>query len=79
MVEEWGIPRFFNLYLDPKEEHPLSYMGEYFWVRFPAGKILVDHLTSLHQYPPIRPGTPDPYTPPPPDKSVHEINMTPRD
>ena len=23
-VEQWSIPRFFNLYMDPKEEHPLS-------------------------------------------------------
>ena len=30
VVETWGIPRFFNLYLDPKEEHPLSYAGEHF-------------------------------------------------
>ena len=74
VVEEWGIPRFFNLYLDPKEEHPLTYMGEYFWVRFPAGKILVVHLTSLHRYPPIPPGTPDPYTPP--KSASHENHPT---
>ena len=58
-VEQWSVPRFFNLYLDPKEEHALSYGAEYFWVRYPAGKILTDHLASLNQYPPIVPGAPD--------------------
>lgn len=64
VVKEWSIPRFFNLYLDPKEEHALSYEVQYLWVRFPAGKILADHLASLQKYPPIKPGTPDPYIPP---------------
>ena len=63
-IEQWSIPRFFNLYLDPKEAHALSYQTEYTWVRFPAAKILADHLTSLAQYPPIPPGAPDPYHPP---------------
>ncbi len=62
-VEQWGIPRMFNLYQDPKEEHPLSYAVENLWVRWPAGKMLTDHMASLAQYPPIKPGTPDPYTP----------------
>jgi arylsulfatase A-like enzyme len=64
VVKEWGIPRFFNLHLDPKEEHALSYEYKDLWVRYPAGQILVDHLTSLKKYPPIMPGTPDPYLPP---------------
>jgi hypothetical protein len=34
------------------------------WVRYPAGKILTDHLASFQKYPPIKPGTPDPYLPP---------------
>jgi arylsulfatase A-like enzyme len=64
VVKQWSIPRFFNLYLDPKEEHALSYEVEYTWVRYPAGKILVEHLASFQKYPPIKPGTPDPYVPP---------------
>jgi hypothetical protein len=64
VVKEWGIPRFFNLHLDPKEEHALSYEYKDLWVRYPAGQILVDHLASLQKYPPIKPGTPDPYVPP---------------
>lgn len=63
-VKEYGIPRFYNLYQDPKEEHALSYEVESLWVRFSAGKILVDHLASFQKYPPIKPGTPDPYVPP---------------
>jgi arylsulfatase A-like enzyme len=64
VVKEWGIPRFFNLYLDPKEEHALSYEIESLWVRYPAGKILTDHLASFQKYPPIKPGIADPYVPP---------------
>jgi arylsulfatase A-like enzyme len=64
VVKEWSVPRFFNLHLDPKEEHALSYEIQYTWVRYPAGQILVDHLASFQKYPPIKPGTPDPYTPP---------------
>jgi arylsulfatase A-like enzyme len=63
-VKDWSIPRIFNLYQDPTEEHALSYEIQSLWVRYPAGKILVDHLASLQKYPPIKPGTPDPYVPP---------------
>jgi arylsulfatase A-like enzyme len=63
-VKEWSIPRIFNLYQDPQEEHALSYEIQDLWVRYPAGKILVDHLASFQKYPPIKPGTPDPYVPP---------------
>ncbi len=63
-IEQWNVPRFFNLYLDPKEAHALSYEGEYTWVRWPVAKILVDHMASLAKYPPIQPGAPDPYRPP---------------
>jgi arylsulfatase A-like enzyme len=64
VVKEWSVPRFFNLHLDPKEEHALSYEIQYTWVRYPAGQILVDHLASFQKYPPIKPGTTDPYVPP---------------
>lgn len=63
-VKDFGVPRFYNLYLDPKEEHALSYQTKYMWVRFPCGKILTDHLASLKKEPPVPPGTPDPYQPP---------------
>lgn len=76
-VQQWGVPRIFNLYQDPKEEHSLSYEIEDLWVRFPAGKILTDHLTSLAQYPPIKPGTPDPYTPARAKASAQDTAVTP--
>jgi arylsulfatase len=64
VVKEWSIPRFFNLHLDPKEEHALSYKIQYAWVTIPAGKLVADHLASFKKYPPIKPGAPDPYVPP---------------
>ena len=32
-------------------------------MRFPAGKILTDHIVSLKKYPPLPPGAADPYVP----------------
>ena len=34
------------------------------WIANPAIKIVVDFEQSLKKYPPILPGTPDPYMPP---------------
>jgi hypothetical protein len=34
------------------------------WNAGPAMKIVVEFKQSLKKYPPITPGTPDPYTPP---------------
>ena len=64
-VKTYGVPRFYDLHVDPREERPLDpRFPENFWVRFPASKILLDHMISLKKEPPIRPGTPDPYNPP---------------
>jgi arylsulfatase A-like enzyme len=63
-VNDWAVPRFFNLYQDPTEEHALSYEYQDFWVRYPAGQILLEHLASFQKYPSIKPGAPDPYVPP---------------
>ena len=63
-IRSYGVPLFYNLLTDPKEEHAAD--GRVFdnlWVRFPAFQILADHIKSLKQEPPIRPGTPDPYRP----------------
>ena len=63
-VRELSVPRFYNLLIDLKEENPsMPSTGENYWIRFPAGKVLTEHLGSLKKEPPIRPGTPDPYTP----------------
>jgi arylsulfatase len=60
-VRSYGVPLFYNLLLDPKEEYPALNAPPNFWVRYPAGQVLVDHMVSLQREPPIRPGTPDPY------------------
>ncbi len=60
----YDFPRFYNLYNDPKEEYPLTRAtAGHFWVRWPMGAVLTDHMTSLAQEPPIQPGTPDPHSP----------------
>jgi arylsulfatase len=63
VLEEKTGPHFFDLYTDPKEEHPMDRWEENAWVRWPAGQVLMDHAASLKKEPPIRPGTPDPYVP----------------
>ena len=63
-TRSYGVPLFYNLLLDPKELYPVQNMAPNFWVRYPAGQVLVDHAKSLHKELPIKPGTPDPYTPP---------------
>ena len=58
------FPRFYNLYVDPKEEYPLTdESGQHLWVRWPAGQVLTDHMASLKEEPPVPPGAPDPYKP----------------
>ena len=68
VIKEFAIPRLVNLNLDPREEHALSYQYQHFWVRFALGKVMTDYLASLQAFPPIRPGTADPYQPPPAPK-----------
>lgn len=62
-TRSYGVPLFYNLLLDPKEEQPILYAPPNFWVRYPAGQVLVEHSISLQEEPPIPPGTPDPYEP----------------
>jgi arylsulfatase len=57
-----GVPQIFDLYTDPKEEYPATltpnaWVGEYMM------KIVGDFEKSLVKYPPIKPGTLDPYQP----------------
>jgi arylsulfatase len=64
-TREYAVPLFYDLYIDPKEEHPLDpRVVQDLWVRFPASQVLLEHLASLRKEPPIRPGAPDPYVPP---------------
>ena len=57
------VPAFYNLHLDPREEYPILNAPENFWVRYPAGQALLEHLGTLQKEPPIKPFTPDPYVP----------------
>ncbi|GAB4382753.1 MAG: arylsulfatase [Elainellaceae cyanobacterium] len=58
-----GVPEIFDLYTDPKEEYPATATANA-WVGGLMMKIVVEFEQSLKQYPPIAPGTRDPYTPP---------------
>jgi arylsulfatase A-like enzyme len=57
-----GTPKSFDLITDPKEEYPETAIRNT-WNAGPAMKIVTEFEQSLKQYPPIAPGTPDPYTP----------------
>jgi hypothetical protein len=79
-VETYGIPRFYDLYVDPKEEYPLDpRVIENLWVRYPISQILLEHIVSLKKEPPIRPGTPDPYDPSRKKESEPEMTKAPVD
>jgi arylsulfatase len=62
-VRNYSVPLFYNLLLDPKEEHPMLHAPPNLWVRYPAGEVLLEHMKSLKEEPPIPAGTPDPYKP----------------
>jgi arylsulfatase len=54
-------PYLFNLIQDPKEETNVAL--EHSWVMAAMRAIVHDFQQSLKRYPPIPPGTPDPYEP----------------
>jgi arylsulfatase len=60
-----GVPKIFDLLSDPKEEYGAT-LTPNAWVAGPMMKIVAEFEASLKRYPPIAPGTADPYQPPPP-------------
>jgi arylsulfatase A-like enzyme len=66
-VEMYDVPeklplgRVFNLLTDPKEERSVAIPTS--WVAYPAERIVTELEASFKKYPPIPPGTPDPYRP----------------
>ena len=58
-----GSPKAFDLITDPKEEYPETALRNT-WNAGPAMGIVVEFEKSLKKYPPIAPGTADPYAPP---------------
>lgn len=57
-----SAPRLHNLLTDLREEQ--NVIIENSWALHPMMRAVADIKASLKQYPPIEPGTPDPYTPP---------------
>ena len=64
-----GMPRIYNLLRDMKEEYDLFKFGgkeggdQHYWVLPVVSKLMGEHKKSLQDEPPIKLGTPDPYTP----------------
>ena len=46
-LETYGVPRFYNLYLDPKEEYPSLGIERDLWIRYPMSEILNEHKRSI--------------------------------
>jgi hypothetical protein len=58
-----GSPKGFDLITDAKEEYPQAGLRNT-WSAGRALQIVEEFRQSLRKYPPSRPATPDPYTPP---------------
>lgn len=73
----YNTPHLHNLEWDPREENQVSF--PHAWVAHPMAAAGMAFLTTLALEPPIKPGTPDPYTPPKPgEMRVEEhINLGP--
>ncbi len=54
-VKTFAYPAFYNLIVDPKEEHPQRNYGLDTWVDYPLYQVLEDFQASLEK----DPGTPD--------------------
>lgn len=61
--QSFNFPKIYNLLADPGELESTTVPDS--WVAKAGLKQLSEHLQSLQQYPPIPPGAPDPYRPPP--------------
>jgi arylsulfatase len=60
----YSIPHIHNLEWDPREEHEIDF--PHAWVLHPMAAAAGAFLQTLTVEPPIKPGAPDPYTPPRP-------------
>jgi arylsulfatase len=69
----YSIPHIHNLEWDPREEHQVDFA--HFWVARPMAAAAGAFLKSLAIEPPIKPGTPDPYTPPKPGELVPQEHL----
>jgi arylsulfatase len=69
----YSIPHIHNLEWDPREEHQVDFA--HFWVAHPMAAAAGAFLKTLVAEPPIKPGTPDPYTPPKPGDFRPETHL----
>jgi arylsulfatase len=69
----YSIPHLHNLEWDPREEHQVDFA--HIWVAHPMAAAASAFLKSLAIEPPIKPGTPDPYTPPKPGQLVPQDHL----
>jgi arylsulfatase len=58
------LPLLTDLINDPKEEYSQNITPRNSWVATPMAKLAVQFLATFEKYPPIEPGTRDPYVPP---------------
>ena len=60
----YNVPHLHNLEWDPREENEVNFAHG--WVAHPMAAAVSAFMMTLALEPPIKPGTPDPYTPPKP-------------
>jgi hypothetical protein len=68
-----NMPHLHNLEWDPREEHQVDFPQA--WVLQPVAAAAGAFLKTLVAEPPIKPGTPDPYTPPKPGELRAEDHL----
>ena len=68
-----NMPRIYNLEWDPREEHEVDF--PHGWAIHPMAAAAGVFLQTLAMEPPIKPGTPDPYTPPGPGELRPETHI----
>jgi arylsulfatase len=66
-------PHLYNLLWDPREEHQVGF--PHTWVVYPIGHAAAAFMKTLVIEPPIKAGTPDPYTPPTPGEFMPESHL----
>lgn len=69
----YNLPHIHNLEWDPREEHEMDF--PHGWVVHPMAAAVGAFMRTLAMEPPIKPGTPDPYTPPAPGEFVPQEHL----
>ena len=70
----WNMPQVHNLDWDPREERQVAF--PHGWVmEHPVATAAAAFMKTLAAEPPIKPGTPDPYTPPKPGTYKPETHL----